>query len=99
MVYRLPNYENAVIPNDKIVGYCLNLNHERGRHKARVFKQVFGITANDGEILKNTILNERWIQVINATLSKLFSLLAKTSLGVLYPNLFLGLLFKIFVTC
>lgn len=57
MVNLLPNYENAVIPNDKIFGYCLNLNHERGRHKARVFKQVFGITANDGEILKKTILH------------------------------------------
>lgn len=62
----LPNYENAVIPNDKIFGYCLNLNHERGRHKARDFKQVFGITANDGEILKNTILNElKNFEIIN----------------------------------
>jgi hypothetical protein len=58
MVNLLPNYKNATIPDDKIYGYCLNLNHERGRHKARVFKKVFGITANNGEILKRAILQE-----------------------------------------
>jgi hypothetical protein len=36
-----------------------------------------------------------WIQVINATPAELFNFSAKTSLGVLNPNLFLGRLFKI----
>ena len=36
-----------------------------------------------------------WIQVINATLPSLLMAAAKTSLGVKYPCLFLGLLFKI----
>jgi hypothetical protein len=38
---------------------------------------------------------KRWIQVINATPAELFNFSAKTSLGVLNPNLFLGRLFKI----
>jgi hypothetical protein len=38
---------------------------------------------------------EGWIQVINATPAELFNFSAKTSLGVLNPNLFLGRLFKI----
>ncbi len=54
----LPNYQNAVIPNEKIYDYCLNTTHERGQHKARVFRQVFGITVDDGEILKLAILQE-----------------------------------------
>jgi hypothetical protein len=41
------------------------------------------------------ILIEWWIQVINATPAELFNFSAKTSLGVLNPNLFLGRLFKI----
>jgi hypothetical protein len=42
-----------------------------------------------------TIGFNRWIQVINATPAELFNFSAKTSLGVLNPNLFLGRLFKI----
>ena len=52
----LPNYRNAIIPDEKIYDYCLNPNHERGQHKAKVFRQVFGITAEDGELLKSAIL-------------------------------------------
>jgi len=51
----LPNYANAIIPDEKIFDYCLNPNHERGQHKAKVFRQVFGIAAKDGELLKSAI--------------------------------------------
>ena len=51
----LPNYQLAEIPDEKIYGYCLNSFHERGKHKARVFNQVFGITVQDGELLKSEI--------------------------------------------
>jgi hypothetical protein len=54
----LPNYQKAVIPNEKIFDYCLNPNHERGRHKAKVFKKVFGLTQQDGELLKSAILEQ-----------------------------------------
>jgi hypothetical protein len=48
-------------------------------------------------VINNATLtnNSRWIQVINATPAELFNFSAKTSLGVLNPNLFLGRLFKI----
>jgi hypothetical protein len=52
----LPNYENAVIPDEKIYDYCLNPYHERGMHKARVFKRAFGLTQQDGHVLKSAIL-------------------------------------------
>ncbi len=54
----LPNFEKAIIPNEKIFGYCLNPIHERGQHKAKVFRQVFGITQADGQVLKKAILEQ-----------------------------------------
>ena len=52
----LPNYQQAEIPDEKISGYFLNPLHERGKHKARIFRQIFGITADNGELLKAEIL-------------------------------------------
>src|SRR5690554_1509893 len=40
----------------------------------------------------------RWIQVLNATSLISSNFCAKISFGFLYPNLFLGLLFKILIT-
>ena len=40
-----------------MMAYCLNPNHERGSHKARVFRQVFGITRDNAMFLKSAILN------------------------------------------
>jgi hypothetical protein len=54
----LPYHRNAIIPDEKIYDYCLNENHDRGKHKARVFKSTFGINVKDGELLKSAILNE-----------------------------------------
>lgn len=61
----LPNYELAEIPDEKIYGYCLNSSHERGKYKARVFYQVFGISDNDGELLKSEIISK--LQVSKVT--------------------------------
>ena len=54
---RLPNVENAFIDDEKLVGYSLNPDHERGKHKARVFASVLGITADKAYILRQAILN------------------------------------------
>lgn len=51
-------YENAIISDEKLVDYCLNLSHERGKHKAKVFQSTFGITNKNAGLLKNTILTE-----------------------------------------
>ncbi|TAF72594.1 MAG: hypothetical protein EAZ53_15565 [Bacteroidetes bacterium] len=53
----LPFVENAEIPEDKLLGYCLNMNHERGKHKANVFYLTFGITEKEANLLKNAILS------------------------------------------
>lgn len=83
---RLPNYEYAFIPDEKISGYCLNTNHERGSHKARVFKQVLGISSKDAELLKSTILQQldkfEITSVKENKYGKIFSLPMKISILV-----------------
>jgi hypothetical protein len=53
---RLPNGERAIVPLDKLVDYCLNPDHPRGRHKARVFAATLGITAADAQHLRTALL-------------------------------------------
>ncbi len=53
---RLPRAREARIPTDKLVRYALDLAHERGRHKARVFASALGITASDWRYLHDQIL-------------------------------------------
>jgi hypothetical protein len=52
---KLPNGDRAVIPIAKLLGYCLNPNHPKGKHKARVFKSALGITTNNVEQLVRLI--------------------------------------------
>src|SRR6266540_3331702 len=54
---KLPNAEQAIVEMEKLRDYCLNTNHPRGRHKARVFATALGITADDAEELKQAILS------------------------------------------
>jgi hypothetical protein len=53
---RLPNIEQAILEARKIEDYCLNPDHPRGRHKARVFRDALGIVRNDAEWLRKTLL-------------------------------------------
>lgn len=52
---RLPNGHQANIPIEKLVGYCLNPNHTSGKHKARVFASVLGITSQNAGRLRDLI--------------------------------------------
>ena len=52
----LPNAEQAVVDLDKLTEYCLNPDHPRGRHKARVFHSALGITAANTVDLRNRLL-------------------------------------------
>ena len=54
-IMKLPNYENAVIPDAKLSGYALNHEHPKGRDKARVFKSALGFSADDADILAREI--------------------------------------------
>ncbi len=40
----------------KLQEYCLSLSHPRGRHKARVFAAVLGLTADDAGLLRDALL-------------------------------------------
>jgi hypothetical protein len=52
---KLPNYEQAVVPQAKIVEYLLSLNHEDGRSKARFFLS-FGFRIEQWEVLASALL-------------------------------------------
>lgn len=54
----LPNYQNAVIPQNKLVRYSLDPTHPRGKHKAIVFKRTLGFEQANWELLRDAILAE-----------------------------------------
>ena len=53
---RLPNGNQAIVETVKLQEYCLSPTHPRGRHKARVFAAVLGLTADDTELLRDALL-------------------------------------------
>ncbi len=53
---KLPNPECAVVDIDKLRNYCLNPEHRRGCHKARVFAASLGLTAADAQYLREALL-------------------------------------------
>lgn len=53
---QLPNPARAHVPIEKLVDYCLNSDHPRGRHKARVFAATLGIRTADAEQLRSALL-------------------------------------------
>lgn len=53
---KLPHGEHAIVEIVKLQDYCLSTEHPRGRHKARVFAAVLGITARDAETLRQILL-------------------------------------------
>ena len=53
---KLPNADIAIIELTKLCDYCLSPQHPRGRHKARRFKDLLGLTAKDADWLKQKLL-------------------------------------------
>ena len=53
---KLPNGDRADL-GSKIEDYVLNPRHWEGRHKARVFESVLGITPANREVLREAILS------------------------------------------
>src|SRR5207244_2245389 len=53
---KLPNADRAVVEIAKLRDYCLNSNHPRGRHKARIFAAALGLTAADADELRDALL-------------------------------------------
>jgi hypothetical protein len=54
-IMKLPNGEHAVIPVEKLKGYCLNPDHPSGKNKARVFASAIGVTLENFEDLRELI--------------------------------------------
>jgi len=52
---KLPNGDHAIVDIRKLQTYCLNSQHPRGRHKARVFASV-GFREADAEELRTALL-------------------------------------------
>lgn len=52
----LPNGERAIVAIEKLRDYCLNEEHPRGRHKARVFATALGFTSDDAPKLLEMLL-------------------------------------------
>jgi len=48
---KLPNGDRAIIDERKIVEYCLSEEHDDGKHKARLFRELLGITLQNASIL------------------------------------------------
>lgn len=53
---KLPNAENAFVDLRKLSDYSLSFESPKGRHKARVFASVLGITAENAEDLRLILL-------------------------------------------
>ena len=53
---KIPNAERAVVDIRKLRDYCLNPEHDEGKHKARLFVALLGMTPNDVEGLRDALL-------------------------------------------
>ncbi|MBM3925557.1 MAG: hypothetical protein FJ320_06150 [SAR202 cluster bacterium] len=52
---KLPNLNNAEVPDSKLADYLLSRSHSYGRHKAVFFEQ-FGFSSNSIETLASALL-------------------------------------------
>ena len=52
----IPNAENAVVDIRKLRDYCLNSEHSTGKHKARLFFSMLGMTAENAPELRQILL-------------------------------------------
>jgi len=52
----IPNAENAVVDIRKLRDYCLNPEHDDGKHKARLFSSILGMMPDNAEELRQILL-------------------------------------------
>ena len=53
---KLPNAERAFVDIAKLRDYSLDVAHEEGKHKARVFASAVGLTRSDANWLREQLL-------------------------------------------
>lgn len=61
---KLPNAETAFIDIQKLRNYSLNLEHDRGKHKAQLFLAILGLSVENAEELQLLLLEA--IQIYDA---------------------------------
>jgi hypothetical protein len=69
---KLPNGHRAIVEINKLRDYCLNPNHEEGKHKARVFASALGLVAADAEWMCNQLLKAALREDANLTSNSRF---------------------------
>jgi hypothetical protein len=52
----VPNADRAFVDDAKLLDYCLDPLHLRGRNKARLFEELLGINRRNMLVLKNALL-------------------------------------------
>jgi hypothetical protein len=52
---KLPNGDRAIIDERKVVDYCLSNEHDDGKHKARLFRELLGITLDNAGLLLDAL--------------------------------------------
>ena len=65
----IPYAENAIVDVRKLRGYCLNFDHNDGKHKARLFLSILGMTADNAEELCQILLEV--VKLHDVTLGRL----------------------------
>jgi hypothetical protein len=53
---KVPNAERAFVDVRKLRDYCLDTNHPRGQHKARLLKSALGWTADQADDVRHRLL-------------------------------------------
>jgi hypothetical protein len=53
---KLPGGNDAAVEIAKLRNYCLDPQHPRGRHKARVFAATLGLSQADADFLRGELL-------------------------------------------
>jgi hypothetical protein len=54
---KLPNGEHAIVDLAKLIDYCLDPDHPRGKHKARVFESACGFTVANADLMRQQLLD------------------------------------------
>jgi hypothetical protein len=73
---KLPNGHRAVVDVAKLRDYCLDLHHEDGKHKARVFAAALGLVRADAERLR--------LRLLEAAAAEPAFVVSETRFGILY---------------
>ncbi len=53
---KMPGGDAAIVDREKLTGYCLNPEHPRGKHKARVFATALSFTVENADDLRAALL-------------------------------------------